>query len=185
MQSGQRPDAYFACDNSFMGQVSKLFGPPVKLSQTDMVLLLPKGNPKSIHALADLATPGLRVGVANEAQSALGLLTVRLLRAHGLYDRVMANVKVQTPTADLLVNQMRTGSLDAVIVYAANTSQVREVLDVVPLTESGATAVQPFAIGRNSEHALLMDRLLAALRSAESRRHFEAVGFKWCAPAEQ
>jgi molybdate transport system substrate-binding protein len=180
MKAGQRPDAYFACDTSFLGQVQELFSSPINLSQTDIVLLLPKGNPKAIRQLADLAAPGLRLGVANEEQSALGALTANLLRTGGLYQQVMANVRVQTPTADLLVNQMRTGSLDAVLVYSANTSHVQDQLDVVPLTGPGATAVQPFAVARNSEHTLLMDRLLEALRSSDSRRQFEAVGFRWC-----
>jgi ABC-type molybdate transport system substrate-binding protein len=109
----------------------------------------------------------------------LGSLTARLLRSQGLLEKVMANVKVQTPTADLLVNQIRTGSLDAVVVYTANTSQVRDLLDVVELPEPEALAIQPYAIGRNSDHAQLMDRLLTTLRSAESRQRFEATGFRW------
>ena len=45
MKSGQRPDAYFACDTSFMDEVTDLFSGPVNLSETGIVLLLPKGNP--------------------------------------------------------------------------------------------------------------------------------------------
>ena len=60
---------------------------------------------------------------------------------------------------------MRTGSLDAVIVYQANTSQVRNLLDVVQLELPTAKAVQPYGVGRNSAHKLLMDRLLAATDS--------------------
>jgi molybdate transport system substrate-binding protein len=179
MKAGQHPDAYFACDTSFMGEVTNLFESPTNISQTQIVLLLPKGNPKNIHNLADLAGPGLRVGVANEAQSALGALTARLLKAQSLYDRVMPNVRVQTPTADLLVNQMRTGSLDAVVVYTANTSQVKDLFTIIPVTGPGATAIQPFAVGRNSQHRYLMERLLEALRSTASRERFETNGFQW------
>ncbi len=184
MKSGQRPDAYFACDLSFMRDVADLFWDATTVSETDMVLLVPKTNPKSIHSLADLANPGLRLGVANAEQSALGALTARLLKTVGLFDQVMANVKVQTPTADLLVNQMRTGSLDAVVVYAANTSQMRDLFTVVPISEPGAKAVQPYAIAKNSPHRLLMERLLSALRSSESRHRFEAAGFRWRAAGD-
>ena len=180
MKSGQRPDAYFACDTSFMREVTDLFGDPVNVSRTDMVLLVPKGNPKALRNLAALAAPGLKVGVANEEQSALGALTARLLRAQGLLDGVMRNVRVQTPTADLLVNQMRSGSLDAVVVYEVNTSQVRDLFTVLPIPEAGAKATQPYAIGKNSGKRQLMERLRTALRSTESRQRFEAVGFQWC-----
>jgi molybdenum ABC transporter molybdate-binding protein len=184
IRSGQRPDAYFACDVSFMNSVTDYFRPAVNLAQTRMVILTQRGNPKNLRNLSDLTKPGLALGVANEHQAALGALTARLLRSQGLLDQVMANVKVQTPTADLLVNQIRTGSLDAVVVYAANASQVRDLLDVIELTEPEALAIQPYAIGRNSEHAQLMDRLLAALRSTESRQRFEETGFNWRAPSE-
>jgi DNA-binding transcriptional LysR family regulator len=91
----------------------------------------------------------------------------------------MANVRVQTPTADLLVNQMRAGSLDVAIVYEANTSQVRDSLDVVPIALAEAKAVQPYGVRVHSEHRYLMERLLAAIRSADSRRRFESAGFHW------
>lgn len=179
IRSGQRPDAYFACDVSFMTNVASHFLRPIELSQTRMIILTRPGNPKSLRGLADLAQPGLALGIANEQQSALGALTVRLLRTEGLLDRVMPNVRVQTPTADLLVNQLRAGALDAALVYAANASQVKGTLDVVELAQDSAWATQPYAIGRDSAHPRLMERLLQHLRSPTSRARFEQSGFRW------
>ncbi|MDA1275974.1 MAG: molybdate ABC transporter substrate-binding protein [Verrucomicrobia bacterium] len=186
MRAGQRPDAYFACDISFMTSVGDLFLDSVDISRTDIVMLVQKGNPLGLRTLSDLAKPGLRLGVANEKQSALGALTARLLTVENLYETVMRNVQVQTPTADLLVNQIRTGSLDVVVVYVANTSQVREHLDLVSIDVPAAIAVQPYAVSRNSGNRYLMERLLAALTSAKSKAQFESVGFQWQAgPVEQ
>jgi molybdenum ABC transporter molybdate-binding protein len=179
MKAGQRPDAYLACDVSYLQDVRGLFSAATEVSETDIVMLVAKGNPKGIRGLADLGQPGLRLGVANAQQSTLGDLTARLLRAEGCYDAVMANVKAQTPTADLLVNQIRTGSLDVVVVYEVNTSQVRDLFEVIPVKLPGALAVQPYAIGKNSDHRFLMERLLEAIRSPESRRHYESLGFRW------
>jgi ABC-type molybdate transport system substrate-binding protein len=179
MKSGQQPDAFLACDVSYLEPVRERFGEGRDISETDIVILVAKGNPQGIRALGDLGKPGLKVGAANPQQSTLGDLTVRLLRGAGVYDSVWANVRSQTPTADLLVNQIRTGSLDAAVVYAANATQVTGVLDVVRLEGPGTTAVQPYAIGRNSGHARLMERLLTTLRSAASRQHYEATGFRW------
>lgn len=179
IRSGQRPDAYFACDVSFMRSVSEHFGPANEVSETPIVILVRKGNPRGIRDLASLAAPGLGIGVANEQQSALGAMTAQMLRQQGLLDKVMANVRVQTPTADLLVNQIRTGSLDAVVVFRANTVAVRDVLDVVLLEGPGTLAIQPFAVGLNSNQAHLMERLWKTLRSAESRHLFEDSGFRW------
>jgi len=179
MKSGQHPDAYFACDISFMPPVRDLFLDPLNVSETDLVLVVAQGNPLAIRSLADLPRPGLRVGVANPEQSALGALTERLLKELGLLEGVTPNLKVQTPTADLLVNQMRTGSLDAVIVYEVNASQVRDRLTVVPIQHAAAKAIQPYAIGKNSKHRLLMERLRAAICSDASRQRYESLGFHW------
>jgi len=179
IRSGQRPDAYFACDVSFMTPVSSFFRPHTVLSETRILILTQPGNPKGIRSLEDLAQSGLSLGIANEQQSALGALTQRLLDAEGLTARVLPNVRVQTPTADLLVNQVRAGGLDAALVYAANVSNVRDHLGIVELPQPLAMAAQPYAVGRDSKNARLMERLLQRLRSAESRRQFEDLGFRW------
>lgn len=179
MKAGQRPDAYFSCDVSFMTQVADLFLDSVDLSETDMVLVVAKANPLGIRSAHDLTRPGLRLGVTNAEQSALGALTKALLEKHGLYAAIMENVRSQTPTADMLVNQLRTGSLDAVIVYQANTSQIEGKAEVLSLGLEDAVARQPYAVGAGTEHRHLMQRLMEAIeRDAE---HFEATGFRWVA----
>ncbi|NQT86216.1 substrate-binding domain-containing protein, partial [bacterium] len=179
IEAGARPDSYHTCDNTFMNGVEQHFDGSTDITTTPMVIVVAKGNPKGIRALKDLARPGLLVGLANEKQSALGALTARLLKATGLYDSVKPNVRTNTPTADLLVNQIRTGSLDAVIVYAANTPKVRELLNIVPIDHPMASATQSFAIGKDSKHKHLMQRLFDAIRAAESKARFADTGFRW------
>ena len=183
IRSGQRPDAYFACDVSFMETVQKDFRPAVALARTPLVLAVRKGNPAKIERLADLARPSLKVGLCHEDQSALGALSARLLRSAGLWDAVKSNLAVQAPTGDLLVNQLRSGALDVALVYAANASAVADLVDRVPLSGPGNLAVQPYAVGRDSDHAQLMGRLLRALESQASRDRFLAAGFQTEEPA--
>lgn len=179
IEGGQRPDLYFACDRSFMDQVSSHFLTATDVSHTPMVVAVPRGNPRRIVDLDSLTAEGLRVGVCNEQQSALGALTSRMLRTAGRYDQVMANVVTQVPTADLLITQLRSGGLDAAIVYEANWRRVDEHLDMVPLGSLGYTAVQPVAVGRESRHKYLSRRLMDALENAESRQRFVSSGFAW------
>ena len=75
----------------------------------------------------------IRVGLCNEKQSTLGALTAQLLNKQDIYDNVVKNVVSRTPTADLLVNQIRTGSLDAAVVYLANTTVARHSLDIIEI----------------------------------------------------
>ncbi|MFI5379144.1 MAG: molybdate ABC transporter substrate-binding protein [Tepidisphaerales bacterium] len=181
MKAQQKPDAYLACDVSFVPPVADLFLPSTDVSETDIVLAVPKGNPKAIKTFADLTRSGLRVGIANAEQSTLGALTRTLLQKAGILDAVMANVRTQTPTADTLVSQAALGSLDAVVVYTANLSQARNRLDEIAIPS--AKAVQPFSIGKASDHKQLVGRLLDAIRSDESRKRYESLGFRWRAEA--
>jgi molybdenum ABC transporter molybdate-binding protein len=183
MRAGERPDAYFACDQSFMAQVHDLFLDAVAVSTNQLVILVPKGNPHHVKCLKDLGRPGLRVGVGHEKQCALGVLTQQTLHQGGYHDPVMKNVVVQTPTGDMLVNQLRTGSLDAVVAYVSNATSAADELVAVKIDVPCAVAVQPVAVGKESSLKQLTGRLLDALRSPASQERFEAFGFHWQAAA--
>ena len=110
----------------------------------------------------------------------LGALTQETLKQGGVHDAVMDNVKVQSPTGDLLVNQLRAGSLDVVIAYVSNATEAANELEAIAIQDIPcAVAVQPVAVGRDSTYKQLTTRLLDRLRSPESRQRFEAHGFHW------
>ena len=176
---GMFPDAYFACEISFLDQVNDLFVDAENYSETDMVIITQPGNPENIQSLKDLIREGLKVGVANPDESALGALTRTLLKSLQLYDAVSVNISTMTPTADLLVNQVKVHGLDAAIVYQANTSQVSHQIEVIKIDHPLAHAVQPYAVARSTEHGQTVKRLLAALRAAPE--DFEAAGFRYVA----
>ncbi|MBL8794750.1 MAG: substrate-binding domain-containing protein, partial [Planctomycetia bacterium] len=179
MKAGSHPDAYFACEKSFMTQVNDLFVDPVDISSNRLVIVVHKGNPHDVKTLKDLGKPGLRVGVGHEQQCALGAITEQTLKEGGQLANVSKNIKVRTPTGDMLVNQLRTKSLDAVIVYISNAAGLDDIeafsIEGIPC----ATAVQPMAVGKNSPHQQLARRLMETLRSAHSQKQFESYGFQW------
>jgi molybdenum ABC transporter molybdate-binding protein len=183
MKAGDVPEAYFSCDVAFMEEVQDLFQPARVLTENDLVILVRKGNPKGLASLADLAREGLRVGLAHPQKSALGVLTRRLADEHALYERITRNIQVDSATGDFLVNQIRTGALDAVVVYRSNAMATLENLanhlDLVEIKLSGAVAVQPYAVARGARHQRLLDRFFAAVMSEASRQEFEAHGFRW------
>ena len=171
------PDAYYACDLCFVPPVADVFPEAVILTETDIGIVVRKGNPHAVKTLADLAQPGLKVGICNAEQATLGYMTRGMLKSSGLYDSVHKNVVVETPTADLLVNQMRVGALDAAIVYRVNFRPSAEFLEYTPIQHEGAHAVQPFAVRADSPNRHLGGRLLAFLRN--NRAPFEQAGFHW------
>ena len=180
MRAGARPDAYFSCDQSFMTSVQDLFEPASMVSSNDMVILAHDQARPEIRSVRDLTKPGLRVGVAHPEKSALGALTNRLLGV--MHVDLGANKILDSATGDFLVNQLRAGSLDAVIVYRSNAMAHPTTLKearIVEIDHPRAVAHQPFAVGANSDHKHLMNRLFQALVAADGRAEFLKYGFRW------
>ncbi|MED6300068.1 MAG: extracellular solute-binding protein, partial [Verrucomicrobiota bacterium] len=180
MKAGARPDAYFSCDVSFMDDVKDLFDSAINVSSNDMIILARNEMKGVIKTINDLTGNGLRIGVAHPEKSALGALTVRLLEHLNL--NLKKNLLLDSATGDFLVNQLRAGSLDAVIVYRSNAMANPTTLEdafIVDIDEPMAVAIQPFAIGSDSNHKNLMQRLLDALTGNESKKDFLKYGFQW------
>jgi molybdate transport system substrate-binding protein len=180
MKAGHVPDAYFACDVEFMNQVKDMFPIHETISQNELVILVKKGNPAGIRNLKDLTKEGLRVGIGHEKQCAMGWLTQRTFDEGGIRESVMKNVVVQTPTGDMLVNQMRSGSLDAAVVYLSNAAGAAHELGAIRIQGLPcAVANQPFGISKKTPHVQLAKRLRDALRAKDSQDRFEQEGFRW------
>jgi molybdate transport system substrate-binding protein len=180
MKAGEVPDAYFACDTEFMNQVKDIFPTPESVSQNELVILVKKGNPHGIKSLKDLSKPGLRVGIGHEKQCAMGWITQRTFAESGLQTELMKNVVVQTPTGDMLVNQMRSGSLDAAVAYLSNAAGAADLLDAIRIKGIPCSvATQPYGVAKSSDRRQLGQRLLHAIRTESSKEKFTSEGFRW------
>ena len=171
------PDAYYACDLCFVPPVAAQFPEAFLLTETEIGIVVRKGNPKNVKTLADLAQPGLKLGLCNAEQSTLGFMTRGMLKQTGLLESVRKNVVVEVPTADFLINQMRAGGLEAAVVYRVNAAPQAEHLEFFPIKHEGAKAIQPFAVRERSPNRQLARRLLDLLKA--NRGEFEAAGFQW------
>ncbi len=69
------------------------------------------------------------------------------------------------------------------LAYISNAAAAGN-LQTVDLDFRAAHTVQPYAVGRESKSKQLAGRLLDAIRSAESKKRFEGVGFRWLVPGE-
>ena len=171
------PDTYMACDVYYLDTVHEMFQEAVNISDTEVVIAVPKGNPKNIKSLEDLARPGIRVSVGQPEQCTIGVLTKQLLQGEGLYEKVMANVVTQTASSAMLIPTIVTGSVDATLAYATDTGAENNKVDTILTHSPRAKAIQPFSIARSSEQKYLGRRLYRAI--AEARQSFETAGFHW------
>ncbi len=182
MQTETMPDAYLACDISYRPfKEAEHFSEPTIVSEMDLVMLVRRDSDKPIRTLADLAKPGLRIGLADPQRAALGGVTRVLLEEAGLYQAVQQNLKTANGGGDLLVAQMtQHTTLDAVIVYGANCLHVDDSkFEQIRIDHPRAVAIQPWWARTDSDYPRLTQRLLDALRTAESRQRYDAAGFRF------
>ena len=110
----------------------------------------------------------------------MGWITQNTFRESGIQEEVMANVTVQLPTGDMLVNQLRTGALDAAVVYLSNAAGSAELLDAVQIQGLPCSiAIQPWAVQTDSPNAQLAGRLFESICSNSSQDSFLQEGFRW------
>jgi molybdenum ABC transporter molybdate-binding protein len=176
------PDIYMACDVYYLEVVNELFQDAVNVSNTDIVICVPKGNPKGIKTLADLIRPGVRVALGEPQNVTIGVLCKRLLEAEGLYQRMVdeGRIAVHTTSSAHLVPSVTTGSVDVALAYRTDTLAEADKLDVITIDLPLAKAVQPFSIARSSKHKYLCRRMLEMV--GRSRGDFEQAGFNWQMP---
>jgi molybdate transport system substrate-binding protein len=175
------PDVYVSCDVSFHNQVRDWFETAQVVLENDMVIIVPRGNPKNVQSLNDLTRPDLRVGLPDPHNSALGNLIDNLLKQLGLHDRIKP--AEYSDAAHTLVYQLRVGALDVAVVGRSNAlsaPQSAENLDVIDIKVAGALAVQTFAASKDSRHKQLTRRLFDALFTGpDAASRVQAVGFRY------
>ena len=176
------PDAFMTCDASYMDKVDAHFQNPIDVSSTGIVMLVRKGNPKSLKSIKDLSAPGIAIGTTNPKMSTLGNLSWQLFETEDVKEQLEANgaVSVMTPTAHELIMQM-TGhdKLDVALVYEANCQNVGDAFEIVRLSNEEAVAVQNIAPSRTTPYPALAERLIVAIQSKTSKVRFEQQGFQW------
>jgi len=96
MKLARRGDLYFPGSSDFMELARKL-GEVVPETEKVVVYLLPAinvpaANPKQIEKLADLAKPGVRVGIARPDTVCVGLYAVEVLVHNKLAEKVKPNI---------------------------------------------------------------------------------------------
>lgn len=183
IQAGERgkPDLFLTCDASYLTMVEEDFGDASDVSTTAMVLVVRTESEKEIRTLQDLARPEVAVGIADPEQTALGALTVQLLKDVGVYEPV-AEKMVTAPTAHELILQMEGHSKhDVIVAYEANCQNLGRGLRMIPIDHPGARAVQNIAVGRVTRYPYLTERLLEAIASERSASRFQSHGFSWLA----
>jgi molybdate transport system substrate-binding protein len=147
LQNTQKGDI-IVCHDPFMSWSASLglIDQSMNVARLDVVLIVPKDNPKGIHKLEDLARPGLRVGAGDPKYSTAGMIVDEMLRLVDYGPAVTKNFIVRTRGHQDLCNKVEMGNLDAAFVWNAVAHTVRDKVSiiVIPKDKIPAIRIEPY-----------------------------------------
>jgi len=149
------------------------------------VIIVAKGNPKAIQSLADLARPGIRLGVGNPKACQIGRLTGQIFAKSRIDPAAVQKNTVYSPgTVNELGLKVQLGGIDAAIVWDAVAAAFAKDVDVVKIPPAD-NIVSRVAAGvlKYSTNRPLAERFATFLAAAEGRAIFEKHGYTVQEPA--
>lgn len=114
------------------------------------VLAVQKGNPKGIKSIADLAGPGLKVGLTDPKYSTCGEMVFALLEKKGIKEAVLKNVENRlTDGHSMLGTWLKTEAVDAVIMWNGVANMFKDSVELVRTPYEYAEERRVHVIGLN------------------------------------
>ena len=151
------------------------------------VILVPKGNPKNIRGLADLARPGLRLGLGDARACQVGRATGEILAKNKLdAAAIRKNTVFSSVTVNELGLQIQTGQLDAAIVWDATAAQYTASADAVPIPPGeNVFSHVTVAVLKSTKDRALADAFVRFLLSAEGQALFRKHHYRTEPPGKE
>ena len=181
MKLSHQGDLYFPGSSDYM-QIAKAQGLLDPKSERIVVYLVPainvpKGNPKHIHSLADLAKPGIKVAIANPEGVCLGSYAVEILEKNFTPKQkrqFRKNLVGYTGSCAKTANAVALGQADAVIGWRVFEYWNPNRIETIPLKSNEIVRIGyiPIAISKFSHHPKLAQKFIDFLISPEGQKIF-------------
>jgi molybdate transport system substrate-binding protein len=138
-----------------------------------------RGNPKNIYTLADLARPGIRVGIGNPEAVCVGLYAVEILERNGLLKAVQNNIVTHAPSCSDTASLVAMQKVDTVIGWRVFSEWNPDKIEAVFLKphEVSRLAYIPAAISTYSHDNEGAQQFIDFLISAEGQKIFTKWGY--------
>ncbi|MFC1672470.1 molybdate ABC transporter substrate-binding protein [Planctomycetota bacterium] len=181
MKLSRRGDLYFPGSSDFMELAKK---EKLVLPETEKLVVylipainVPAGNPKGITRLADLAKPGVRVGIARPDTVCVGLYAVEVLERSGLAEKVKPNIVTFAESCAKTANLAGLGTVDAIIGWRVFHYWAPEKIETILLEPEQVPRIGYIPIAKSvfCEHDKLAGRFVDFLLSDEGKNIFR----KW------
>ncbi len=142
------------------------------------VLVVPKGNPKGIVSLEDLARPGLRVALGDPRFQTCAEMVHERLEEKGIKDAVLENLVLETRSHQELGNAVKLGTADAAIVWNFIAVMNSDSLDPIWMEEKYPEIKIHICVLSCSENKEQARKLLQFASTNESQEIFKRYGYR-------
>ncbi len=141
-------------------------------------ILVPKGNPANIQSLADLARPGVEVGIGNPEAVCVGLYAYEILEYNGLLEEVTPNIVTHAESCAKTASIVALKSVDAILGWRV-FSMWHDTVDMVCLKPQHIPrlAYVPGAVSTFTKDRDSAEEFLDFLVSARGQEIFRKWGY--------
>jgi len=180
IEHGAQADVFASADRKHMAALEKLSlvaGPRI-FARNQPVVVVPKGNPASVRAFADL--PKARRLVIGAPEVPIGAYTLQILDKAGadFKARVLARVASKELNVRQVLAKVTLGEADAGIVYRTDARSARDKVETVDIpAEQNVVAEYPIAVLRAATQVKAAQAFVDLVLSAEGRKRLAAAGF--------
>lgn len=176
-------DVYVAPEQRFMetAREKQAIAPETIESAAYMipVIAVPKGNPRNIQTLADLAKPGVRISVTRPETTLLGKYAPEIFEKAGLAEEIGKNIVTEAARPDSLLTMLVMGQVDAGIIWHFYQIQSPEKIEGIYLLPEQLTGIgkMQVAVSAFSQDKKAAQRFIDFIRSADGKAVFKQFGY--------
>ncbi len=158
-------------------QTKKLAEAPKLVAHHTPCIAVPKGNPKKISTLEDLAKPGTKVILGDPKANAIGLSAQKIIQKNKL-PGINKNTVAETSTVNELVMQLAMGQADAAIVTTDSIAGNPKLQAIgIPL-DKNVDQIIPVGVLTYSKSKKEAQSFVNFVASPEGKNIFKKHGFK-------
>lgn len=180
IEFSRKGDLYMPGEPEYMEQARKkgfvVESRPVATMET--VIITPLKQQRPVKSLADLAQPGIKVGLGANPQVAVGIAAKKVLDKAGMWQAVSKNVTMNAMNVVELANACKLDALDAAIVWDATAHMVKDSVQVIKIDPkySYRTTI-PLGALKFSGHPDQAQKLLDLVSGFEGQAVFKKHGY--------
>ena len=176
IREGARADVFASADEPSMQRVVEAghtAAAPRVFARYELCIVTPRGNPKGVEGLADLARDDVTVLLCGPGVPA-GRYARQMLARASLVVRPASD----EPSVKAVVSKVGLGEADAGVVYVTDAASARERVDAVHVpAEENVTATYPIAVLDSGDGGSTGAAFVAFVLSPDGRAVLESFGF--------